>query len=85
MYYVIYKPSFADHRRSHQFLLTVMMTSWTMLVTKGSQETEHLSPNWWHELSTILLGKLQGEKNLSVSDFVVIWSMVVCCSVTALL
>jgi hypothetical protein len=75
--YVIYKSSFADHRRSHQFLLTVMMTSWTMLATKGNQETEHLNPNWWHELSTTLLGKLQGKMSLPQS-VILLWFIIWC-------
>jgi hypothetical protein len=72
--------SHADHRRSHQFLLTVMMTSWTILETRENQETELQSPNWWHELSIILLGKLQGKDGLSqsvamiLSWFIIWWS-----------
>lgn len=38
-----------------------------MLVTRESQEIEPQNPNWWHELSTILLGKLQGNVLLQVS------------------
>jgi len=38
-----------------------------MLVTRESQGTEPQNPNWWHELCTILLGKLQGEVLLQAS------------------
>jgi hypothetical protein len=63
-----------------------MTTSWTMLAPKGNQETGHLNPNWWHELSTILLGKLQGKNSFSVIDFIEIygmfWGSVSACSLT---
>lgn len=38
-----------------------------MLETRENQETELQNPNWWHELSTILLGKLQGKEGLGDS------------------
>jgi hypothetical protein len=40
-----------------------------MLETRENQETELQNQNWWHELSTILLGKLQGKKGVSQSQW----------------